>query len=397
MLADIEEPVNIEDTVTVTEPETAEESATEEAPETVEEPAADEAPETAVEAALIEELTVEEAPTDAGQGKAIAEEPAEIERPDADEEEPISLDAEIEEVSEELDAELAGEIYEGNCGDNVKWRLDGDSGTLTVSGSGAMYNHLAGSQAQPWYSQRSLIKSVIIGRGVTHIGSYTFIGCRNLYDAIIPDTVTSVGSSAFASSGLQLVKVPASVTQIGQDAFGSVHLLSAGPTNSGCNFEFGWTDKIPDNAFTGMSKLQSVQLPSTVTEIGVGVFSSSDLTSINLPKSLKTIRASAFNGCIDLEEVYYAGTEADWKKITIENWNDPLTRATIHYGPAPIETGWEKADDGSWQYWNPDGSYVAADWKNIDASGTILTRTAGCRPAGKRSAANGTTSRAAAS
>ena len=146
----------------------------------------------------------------------------------------------------------------------------------------------------------------------------------------------------------------------------SVHLLSAGPANSGCNFEFGWTDKIPDNAFTGMSKLQSVQLPSTVTEIGVGVFSSSDLTSINLPKSLKTIRASAFNGCIDLEEVYYAGTEADWKIITIENWNDPLTRATIHYGPAPIETGWEKADDGSWQYWNPDGSYVAADWKNID-------------------------------
>ena len=44
------------------------------------------------------------------------------------------------------------------------------------------------------------------------------------------------------------------------------------------------------------------------------------------------IRNRAFDECISLKNVYYAGTQAQWEKIKItENGNDYLLNATMHY------------------------------------------------------------------
>ena len=72
------------------------------------------------------------------------------------------------------------------------------------------------------------LTSVTIPDSVTSIGNSAFYGCSGLTSVTIPDSVTSIGDSAFyGCSGLTSVTIPDSVTSIGNSAFslGAVALL----------------------------------------------------------------------------------------------------------------------------------------------------------------------------
>lgn len=83
----------------------------------------------------------------------------------------------------------------GTCGENLKWKLT-DEGVLTITGTGEMYNW-EDRYANPWSQYRSNVKQVIIGNGVTTIGSFAFTNCSSLTSVTIPNGVTTIGSSAF--------------------------------------------------------------------------------------------------------------------------------------------------------------------------------------------------------
>ena len=68
-------------------------------------------------------------------------------------------------------------IPEQKCGENVTWTLEG--GTLTISGTGAMYDYNS-RQNVPWYNSRTNITTVVIEEGVTTIGDLAFYHCNNL-------------------------------------------------------------------------------------------------------------------------------------------------------------------------------------------------------------------------
>ena len=50
-----------------------------------------------------------------------------------------------------------------------------------------------------------------------------------------------------------------------------------------------------------------------------------------IPDSVTRIGETAFWDCNALSDVYYEGTEEQWKAISIGGSNDSLTFATIHY------------------------------------------------------------------
>lgn len=82
----------------------------------------------------------------------------------------------------------------GQCGENVYWVFDENSGELIISGNGAMYDY--SYYQSPFCSSR--IKNVIIEKGVTTIGDRTFFGyCNNLKNIVIPDSVISIGYESF--------------------------------------------------------------------------------------------------------------------------------------------------------------------------------------------------------
>ncbi|MEE3334649.1 MAG: dockerin type I domain-containing protein, partial [Ruminococcus sp.] len=57
----------------------------------------------------------------------------------------------------------------------------------------------------------------------------------------------------------------------------------------------------------------------------------SSLTSIEIPDSVTSIGDGAFHNCSSLKDVYYTGTEEQWKKISMGSDKSCLTSATIHY------------------------------------------------------------------
>ena len=236
------------------------------------------------------------------------------------------------------------------------------------------------------FSGCSSLRSVSIPNSVTSIGSYAFSGCRSLSSVSVPDGVISIGSYAFFScSNLSSVSIPGSVTSIGTGPFGSCTSLDrifVDPTNSsycsdgdGVLFnkskthliqylagntrtsysipnsvtsigEYAFYDcrslssvsipssvtSIGEYAFKDCSSLSSVSIPSSVTSIGSGVFSRcSNLSGVSIPGSVTSIGNSAFSYCSSLADVYYAGTEKEWKKISIGNYNADLVYATIHF------------------------------------------------------------------
>lgn len=101
-----------------------------------------------------------------------------------------------------VDADAA--TYSGNCGaegDNVKWSLDTETGTLTISGTGEMEDYAEVSET-PWYVYSSEIEAVVIEDGVTSVGNCSFRISRNLTKVVIGDDVIYIGGEAFVFSAL---------------------------------------------------------------------------------------------------------------------------------------------------------------------------------------------------
>ena len=198
------------------------------------------------------------------------------------------------------------------------------------------------------------LPSVTIPNSVTSIGDYAFYRCTGLTSVTIPNSVTSIGDYAFyRCTGLTGVTIPDNVTSIGWYAFyGCTSLISVTIPNSitiiGERTFSECTSMtnviIPDSvtsigeyAFLSCTGLTSVTIPGSVTSIGEGAFyECTGLTSVTIPKSVTEIEESAFKNDSMLQTIYYAGSEADWKKIEMEDGNSALLRAEIIFGqPEP--------------------------------------------------------------
>ena len=171
------------------------------------------------------------------------------------------------------------------------------------------------------------LTSVTIPDSVTSIGEFAFSGCTSLTSVTIPDSVTSIGGWAFYEcTSLTSVTIPDSVTSIGNGAFkGCTSLTSVTIPGS--------VTRIGVGAFASCTSLTSVTIPDSVTSIGDSAFCNcKSLTSVTIPDSVTRIGKQAFDYCTSLTDVYYAGSEAQWKAISISSaGNNDLLTANIHY------------------------------------------------------------------
>lgn len=182
----------------------------------------------------------------------------------------------------------------GQCGQSVTWRLD-DSGTLTISGTGAMDDYDEGEA--PWYSSRSSIKKVVIGDGVTVIGGGAFYKCTKITDVTIADSVTDIGKAFSGCTGLKKISLPEGVENIWDEAFyGCTGLTSVSFPDS--------LIVISHRAFSNCTSLKEITFPDGIVQIGQWAFSGcTGIAEITLPESLRSINAGSFMNCTGLTKV----------------------------------------------------------------------------------------------
>ena len=277
----------------------------------------------------------------------------------------------------------------GQCGDDLTWTLD-SSGTLTISGTGPMYNYSLWDN--PWcdIALRSSgistrVVNAVVSSGVTALGERALADCGSMVSVSLPETLLTVGESCFMSSdALRSITIPNSVRSIGLGAFTACKNLLRVTLGRGLQ-------RIGGQAFRECSSLSSIVIPDGVKKIEYLTFSDcANLMEITIPHTVTVIENHAFANCNILSRVTFTGTRAQWNAIDMGDDNDPLLSANITFagsGPAaPSVTGgndsqgrptlkW-KAVSGAAKYEvyrarSKDGDYI----KYATVTGTSYTNT----------------------
>ena len=158
----------------------------------------------------------------------------------------------------------------------------------------------------------------------------------------MPEALTYIGESAFADCyKLADISIPKNVSFIGERAFQGCSELEKITLPEGIKYIYDYTFE--------SSGLKKIAISSNVKYIGKQAFSSSMLEYVIIPKSIAFIDDNAFAWNENLTDVYYEGTEEEWKEIVIMEDYPYLTKATVHYNytaPKPIEAKALKTDEG---------------------------------------------------
>ena len=119
----------------------------------------------------------------------------------------------------------------------------------------------------------------------------------NAQHVVIPNNVKEIGTSAFQAAPMVDVYVPKSVERIDDHAFASA------PNLTTVNFEEGSKlSYVGDGAFYYTLKLDTVNLPDSVTSMGTGVFEQSTIRHARMA-GLREIPASTFASSAQLYEL----------------------------------------------------------------------------------------------
>lgn len=262
-------------------------------------------------------------------------------------------------------------VETGKCGDNLTYSLD-DAGTLTISGTGTMYDYNATppNDISPWFQNLNITR-IILNDGVSSVGTSAFRGCYKITSVTLPDSLISIGYDAFdGCSGITDITLPQNLSKIGAYAFCSANFTSITIPDSVTSIEqytfanckkleqitlSANTSSIGEGAFNSCSSLATIELSESITNIdrfafwncssldnvalpsGIAAIKEStflncaSLNTISIPASVTSIGPSAFYGCSSLKDVYFSGPQSQWDSISIDSYqNDTLKAAVIH-------------------------------------------------------------------
>lgn len=221
----------------------------------------------------------------------------------------------------------------------------------------------AGTLKQLWIPTAAL-KEVTVSEGVEYIPAEAFRDCAKLEEIILPGSLTYIGKDAFFGCNALKKTDTASIRSwlsidfdcpFSNPLIYSHRLFVRGREVLALTVPQGVTE-VKDYAFYGAWNINALNIPSDVTRIGAHAFcgctalkkaglpegveviddyafrNCQNMTDLVLPKSLTYVGQGAFDGCGKLKNIWYAGTDEQWKEIGGPGRNITLNKdAKVYY------------------------------------------------------------------
>ena len=213
---------------------------------------------------------------------------------------------------------FAEDILSGTWQDNerghITYRVDSNN-VLYIEGSGECYV-VGSSYIGGYYSMRTDVTAIEISPEIS------YFPCKFLDKYINVQNINDSGYYYHSVDGI--------LYDLTIGSLFTTQKLAAFPTGRGGTFNSGETWCIGERAFSNNKNISKVELPKVNTIEAMAFSKCTSLESVTLSKNIESILPSAFGGCTSLKDVYYDGTEAQWKNISgIEGCFDGVT---IHFG-----------------------------------------------------------------
>ncbi len=221
-------------------------------------------------------------------------------------------------------------------------------------GDGSMLNYI-GANA---FSECAKLPSLVIPDAVETIGASAFSDCVVLADVTIPNGTVNIGENIFDSCQIKTAVVPATALSFVK----KTTLESLSVTNG---------TAIPENAFSGCGVLKTLVLSSTITSIGENAFfgcpiakatasatvcaqisnvyleevtiiagesisseafkNCTRLFSVSIAGSVTEIGVEAFSGCSLLTSIQFDGEISQWEAVIKgSDWDSATGNYTVH-------------------------------------------------------------------
>ena len=180
---------------------------------------------------------------------------------------------------------VVGTPTNGTCGDAdapeaLKWEFDINTGTLTITGTGAMRDYDQAGE-QPWYVWGDDITTVVIGEGVTRIGNYAFQdfpltsiqtkkaeavqtradGGSEPIASALPEGLISIGKYALSNTQLTNLTLPSSLQRIDKFALFSNDELTTLTFLATMS-----TPELENDVFASCDNLTAIYVPETCVD-----------------------------------------------------------------------------------------------------------------------------------
>lgn len=236
------------------------------------------------------------------------------------------------------------------------------------------------------------LETVVIEEGVTAVGEMMFLACANLKNIELPDTITSIGAAAFdGCSSLESITLrcpaPAVITNGIAAISGTVYypaddeswdeetriawapeatwiqnmdgaLVARGECGENATWKLtdegvlsvrgtgkmtDYSSSTPSPFYEYRQSIKKIVIDKGITSVGAGCFSgrggTTAIESVELPETITSIGASAFNWCTNLKDIEIPDNVVSIGAYAFYNC-DSMTRAIL---PAGLEEMGEAA------------------------------------------------------
>lgn len=210
---------------------------------------------------------------------------------------------------------------------------------------------------------RTAVEEIVVPNTVERIEEYAFFNCNSLKKVMFEENskCVEIDNSAFIGcTNLESVKGGTALQKLG--SYATLESLT--------EFDFSTSNKeLSPNQFNSTS-LKEVIISNNISVIPVSCFNKmTKLETLYLPCSITEIQASSFNFCSSLKDIYYDGTYSEWFEIEkAEGWYYKVyPDCVIHFkdGKSMLLSGTEATPD------SPDIEEYTVTF--VDFDGTVIS------------------------